>query len=599
MLTSKQTTRWLCGALALALVECAAVVALSVPLASSAQAQLFGGGDDRYSPRRYRGSGGGGGFFGDLFGGGSGGEKRGPDSGEQTPSDNSRAPSPRKPDAKAEPVTPTTSIVVMGDGMADWLAYGLEDAFADAPEVAILRKNKQHSGLLRYDPKSDLDWWHVARDLLAQEKASYVVMMLGVGDRQNIREKDLAKEAEKKSAEKKAADKTAADKTAADKPADAAGDKSAAPEKDAESEGETPSIISPEQTPGKRANGIVEFRTDKWAEIYGKRIDETIAAMKSKGVPVFWVGLPSMRGPKSTADAVYLNDLYRARAERAGAVYIDVWDGFVDETSKFSTFGPDYEGQMRRLRSNDGVYFTKYGARKLAHYVEREIRRYMSNRSLQVSLPTSPVAPAPGEAKSTARPLAGPVVPLTVTPPNSEELAGGSTAQGDVIATRVLTKGEPLPAPAGRADDFFWPRGGERPVVAVAPSVAAASASASVARPAAVPVTAPATAPMSETPVAAPMPIAAPSAAPMPIAAPSAAPMPIAAPSAAPMPMTDSGDPIYEPEKVEKKPEPKTPKTAQVGAQKPRPQGASSGNGPRPPAPLRPSSSNPLSGWFR
>jgi hypothetical protein len=54
------------------------------------------------------------------------------------------------------------------------------------------------------------------------------------------------------------------------------------------------------------------------AEIYSKRIDETIAALKSKGVPVFWVGLPSIRGTKSTADAVYLNDLYRARAERAG-----------------------------------------------------------------------------------------------------------------------------------------------------------------------------------------------------------------------------------------------------------------------------------------
>ena len=97
-------------------------------------------------------------------------------------------------------------------------------------------------------------------------------------------------------------------------------------------------------------------------------------------MPVFWVGLPSIRGTKSTADAVYLNDLYRARAERAGANYIDVWDGFVDEAGKYSNFGPDYEGQMRRLRSSDGVYFTKSGARKLAHYVEREMRRYMSNR---------------------------------------------------------------------------------------------------------------------------------------------------------------------------------------------------------------------------
>ena len=64
---------------------------------------------------------------------------------------------------------------------------------------------------------------------------------------------------------------------------------------------------------------MIEFRSDKWAEIYAKRIDETVAALKSKGVPVFWVGLPSIRGTHSTADAIYLNDLYRARAERAGA----------------------------------------------------------------------------------------------------------------------------------------------------------------------------------------------------------------------------------------------------------------------------------------
>ena len=59
----------------------------------------------------------------------------------------------RKPDA-----TPTTTIVVMGDSMADWLAYGLEDAFADAPEIGIVRKHRTDSGLIRYDARSDLDW---------------------------------------------------------------------------------------------------------------------------------------------------------------------------------------------------------------------------------------------------------------------------------------------------------------------------------------------------------------------------------------------------------------------------------------------------------
>jgi hypothetical protein len=88
----------------------------------------------------------------------------------------------------------------------------------------------------------------------------------------------------------------------------------------------------------------------------------------------------------------------------------------------------------------------------------------MSNRSLQISLPTGPVAPLPAEGKSAVRPLAGPVMPLTVTPGNSDELMGGSgtsPVHGDAIATSVLVKGEPVPAPTGRADDFVWRPGNE------------------------------------------------------------------------------------------------------------------------------------------
>ncbi len=488
--------KWLLGAVVLTIAECATVAAVNVPLIEPAQAQFFR--DDRIRQRPQRSGGLFDGLFGpsprrDVFeepdrpsfqGGGGGG-------------DNSRAPSPRKVEKGEAP--PTTSIVVLGDGMADWLAYGLEDAFGDAPEIGIIRKNRQRSGLIRYDVKGDLDWWHVARDLLAPEKPNYVVMMIGVGDRDNISLRDIAREAAKKEAEKKEAEKkeaekktaaqtpaTAApsDKPATDKPADkpvadkpAQADKTAAATKEAEAdkdpeEADQPAIIAPER--GKRVSGVIEFRTEQWAQVYSRRIDDTVAALKSKGVPVFWVGLPSIKGTRSTADAVYLNDLYRSRAEKAGAIYIDVWDGFVDEGGKFTTNGPDYEGQVRRLRSADGVYFTKYGARKLAHYVEREIRRYMSNRSLQVSLPSGPVGPAP-DAKSAVRPLAGPVMPLTVPPGTSEELLGGSgssSARGDAIATQVLVKGEPVAAPSGRADDFAWRQSNEA-AAPVGPAISA------------------------------------------------------------------------------------------------------------------------------
>jgi hypothetical protein len=463
MIGRYKVSRCAVGAALLAAAGFAGVTAIDVVLPSPAQAQLFGNEPFPFfgQRQRSRSGGSGGGFFGGFFGG----HERYENPEQQAPVDNSRAPPPRKPDAKAEPVTPTTTVVVLGDAMADWLGYGLEDAFSDSPEIAVVRKNKLHSGLVRYEAKGDLDWWRVARDILAQEKANYVVMMMGVSDRASIRERDVPKDADKKKG-KDQAEKPAAEKDAQNK-------------EQVDEQEQTPAA-QPEAQPAKKTGGTVEFRTDQWAEIYSKRIDETIAAMKSKGVPVIWVGLPSLRGAKSTADAVYLNDLYRARAERAGVVYIDIWDGFVDEVGKYSNFGPDYEGQMRRLRSADGVFFTKAGALKLAHYVEREIRRHMNSRATPVALPTGPLTPVAPDGKPAARPVAGPVVPLTVTPGNTDELLGGagnSSPHGDAIATRVLVKGEPLPAPAGRADDFMLQRSNDEPV----PPAAAAPASGALA----------------------------------------------------------------------------------------------------------------------
>jgi hypothetical protein len=128
--------------------------------------------------------------------------------------------------------------------------------------------------------------------------------------------------------------------------------------------------------------------------------------------------------------------------------------------------GPDYEGQIRRLRSGDGVYYTKFGARKIAHYVEREIQRTIA-KGVPVALPVpvDPGAQAPNAKPGSPaqRPAAGPVVPLTALNAAPEELVGGGRAgASDAAASRALTKGEPVGAPIGRADDFVWPRGSAR-----------------------------------------------------------------------------------------------------------------------------------------
>src|SRR5256714_4444831 len=225
-------------------------------------------------------------------------------------------------------------------------------------------------------------------------------------------------------------------------------------------------IIAPESA---TAGTVVhEFRSEKWGELYSRRVDEMIGVLKSRNVPVFWVGLPSVRGSRATSEMVYLNDLYRGRAEKAGVTYIDIWDGFVDESGNFNNYGPDFEGQTRRLRAGDGVHFTRAGARKLAHYVEREIRRVMLARASPVAAPIQqepePDAKAPPAAAAPGlppRPIASPVMSLTAPKGAGDALLGATPVRNvpaDSVATRVLVKGETMQAPAGRADDFVWPR---------------------------------------------------------------------------------------------------------------------------------------------
>jgi hypothetical protein len=470
----------------------AVAVALLVGIIGPASAQFFNfggfGGPPRPQPQqqpqpqpRSGGGFGGGWFGGDLF---APFQRQAP---KRIREDFSRAPPPEKRDT-----VPERNVLVLGDGMADWLAYGLEDAYVDQPEMGVIRKVKSISGLIKYQPKSDpADWAAAAKGILATEKPDAIVVMLGLNDRVAMREpaadksdKPVDKKSDKKDARTKPGDAKSASKPddatgAAAKPDDKTVDTELSPD-DADN-GDVPPITAPEKST-RSVNGVYEFREERWVELYVKKIEEMIGVLKSKGVPVLWVGLPAVYGARGTADMLFLDSLYRDVAGKAGITYVDIWDGFVDDAGRFLLRGPDFEGQPRLLRSHDGVFFTPPGARKLAHYVEREISRLLAARSAPIELPSEPAIPdadaLPGQPAP--RPLAGPILPLVDSSVGTDQLLGGPgsrPAAVDALAARTLVKGEPLAPPAGRADDFVWPRReagheqakGETPVASVSP----------------------------------------------------------------------------------------------------------------------------------
>src|SRR5271163_699238 len=129
-------------------------------------------------------------------------------------------------------VPPTSTVVVIGDSMADWLGYGLDETYSDQPAIGVDRLIRANSGLVHYDPRSDtLEWSQAVKDALANEKPSAIVVMLGLNDRVPLRIAPPKPEKSDKPDTDKSADKAAAkpaDKTT-DKPADKPADQAAKP----------------------------------------------------------------------------------------------------------------------------------------------------------------------------------------------------------------------------------------------------------------------------------------------------------------------------------------------------------------------------------
>jgi hypothetical protein len=234
----------------------------------------------------------------------------------------------------------------------------------------------------------------------------------------------------------------------------------------------------------REGDAVHEPLSERWRELYRDRVDAVIRVFAERKIPLVWVGAPPLKNEKASEDAVNINELVRARVQRAGAVYVDIWPAFVTEDNRYAATGPDFAGQTARLRTADGVHFTAAGARKAAHFVQVELKRIIEQKGVAVAgLPAAtpaqgapgagsadqlinaavPALPEPDGLPSIAkpRPLAGPVVPLTrpEVSPGGALVTGAPKLEGDAAQTveRALRQGVPPPPKPGRADDFSWP----------------------------------------------------------------------------------------------------------------------------------------------
>lgn len=134
---------------------------------------------------------------------------------------------------------------------------------------------------------------------------------------------------------------------------------------------------------GKR----VPIASPEWVAEYSRRIDRLMKAIKRKNAGVYWVGLPNLARVEANEQALVMNETIRERAYLNGFKYIDSAAGFADENGAYSAYGPDLAGKIRVLRERDGVHFTEAGNRKLAHFVEKDLRRDLNQAKSNRNVP--------------------------------------------------------------------------------------------------------------------------------------------------------------------------------------------------------------------
>jgi len=166
--------------------------------------------------------------------------------------------------------------------------------------------------------------------------------------------------------------------------------------------------------------------SEGWREIYGQRVEAFIKQLRAANVAVYWVGLPIMRSPTQNEDAEKLNDVYREKAFINGARYVETWTGFSDESGRYSPYGPDMTGQVKRLRADDGIHMTMRGYLKLAHFVEKDLRSDLNLAKIERNIPLA--GNEDEQAKVTGREVAAETPPAP-SPSAAAPEAGTETEQ--------------------------------------------------------------------------------------------------------------------------------------------------------------------------
>ena len=200
--------------------------------------------------------------------------------------------------------------------------------------------------------------------------------------------------------------------------------------------------------------------TDPWTAAYQARITDFLGKLRAARKPVIWVGLPPMSKTEYSAAISQISNIQRLASFSGGAEFLDVYERFLGEDGKYSSHGPDVNGQNARMRKDDGIHFSTAGADKLAFYLSQTIQSFYRGGGVSMAI-ADPLLGT--EAAAMLRPpyqglgqirlleVAGAVIPISRVPERATDLVTAVNAPAGAVP---FTLEQLVTAPIGRADAF-------------------------------------------------------------------------------------------------------------------------------------------------
>ena len=157
-------------------------------------------------------------------------------------------------------------------------------------------------------------------------------------------------------------------------------------------------------TQGIIADGrAAEYMGETWQSVVGARADAIVALLRSRGVQVYWVGLPRMRSGRYDANAQRMNAFFAGRMRALNVAFIDTVATTQDAHGRFTLSLPNPDtGRPVPARTNDGIHMTMNGYKILTRGLSERIRSSVAAARRQAGRPAlrQAASPRPGPAGS-------------------------------------------------------------------------------------------------------------------------------------------------------------------------------------------------------